>query len=221
MSTDYQASAVSPKPAATVASAPTKPSGGRARQLLRYGGLILFGLLCLTFGAYWNLRPSGQDEDDLPDAGPIPEAALYAINRPHVYAAAELNTVTDEEVVIGVSAGSRHRAYLLRAFRGKPTVHVVNDLVGDQAVSVSFCDRTGCCQVFTEPDQKNPLKLFFGGWKDSQMMLRTEDGAYYQDTLEATRAGEKPFRFSPSRYEKTTWKKWKEAHPDTGIYVGP
>ncbi len=181
---------------------------------------MTLALLCLFLGAYWNLTRIGEGGDDLSNPDQIRTRPPFSINRPRVFSAAEV-IVDDDETVIGITVGARHRAYILHAFYGNPMVHVVNDVIGQDAVSISVCDRTGCCQVFDEPNQKDPLKLAFGGWRDGQMMLRTPDGLYYIESLDAVRAEDKPFRFSALQFEKTTWKKWKEAHPDTDIYVKP
>ena len=55
--------------------------------------------------------------------------------------------IDDAEEVIGVEAGGRARAYRLRSL-ADPTSHIINDLVGGSAVTVTYCDKSGCVRAF-------------------------------------------------------------------------
>ena len=57
--------------------------------------------------------------------------------------------VTDQPV-IGVTAGGRHRAYLVRALSLGAKSHIVNDVVGGVPVSVTYCDIYTCTRLFIE-----------------------------------------------------------------------
>ena len=141
------------------------------------------------------------------------------IDRPAVVSAAEA-TLPDETPVIGVVAEGKYRAYRIGAFH-KINSHVVNDVIGGSPISVTYCDRTQCVRVFTDAPRGAPLKLDLGGYMD-KMFLKAGDGFYFQDSGDPISAGNTsrlPYRAHP--YETTTWKKWKDAHPTTELYLDP
>jgi hypothetical protein len=124
---------------------------------------------------------------------------------------ADAATIEPDDMIIGVSVGNVHRAYVSAAMSSVET-HVINDLIGGVPVSVAFCDRTRCARAFTAKDRINPLEIELGGWSGDQMWLRvdgqmlglnSDDIPYEQVTVETC-----------------TWSQWKEDHPDTDVFVG-
>jgi hypothetical protein len=186
-------------------------------------GVAVAGTLVLLFGLRQVQKPNAE-----PASPPRPVERLPAmstpfiwpgIDRPPTRTAAE-SGLPDDAVVIGVSSAGKDRAYLVTAFSG-PTRHVVNDLVGGVPVSVTHCDRTDCTRVFTDPDLDVPLPLATGGLIRDHLLLRTREGFYYQETGESTIPGnDKGFPFEDHPFVRTTWKAWREKHPDTDVYVG-
>jgi hypothetical protein len=128
----------------------------------------------------------------------------------------------DDAVVLGVSAGGRHRAYLLAAFDGIRW-HIVNDQLAGVPITVTYCDRTGCVKVFTGPPGA-PLDVALGGFVGSfdrgSLLLRVGSVLYRQDSGQALAPGEAPFPYAPVEFVRTTWKDWCGRHPDTDVYVG-
>lgn len=123
----------------------------------------------------------------------------------------------DDTEVIGISVAGVHRAYEMRAFDG-PLAHVVNDLVGGVPVSVTRCDLSACARVFTA-DQDGPLELGLGGIMQGRMLLRLPQGFYFQDSAGAINESFPAFPYSSLPFEVTTWGAWRDAHPDTDVYV--
>jgi hypothetical protein len=141
-----------------------------------------------------------------------------AVNQPPVSAAGDVSLPGDE-VVIGVEESGLFRAYRLEAFRFINT-HVVNDLMGNIPVSVTFCDRNDCVSVFTDKPNDHPLSLQVGGYND-KMFLKSGDGFFFQDdgtSIDANNPAVLPHQ--RKTFEKTTWKAWRIAHPTTSVYVG-
>jgi Protein of unknown function (DUF3179) len=179
---------------------------------------IALGLAALTTAAVLLDRgPSVSDPvaEPAPPEKPRPPAKFPGTRQPPAVpaAAAALN---DNDTVIGVVAAGRPRAYLLRAMNGGPENHVVNDLVGGTPVSVTYCDLGRCVRVFTDSGTK-PLDLKVSGFDDG-LTLVFGDRIFHQKTGKSTRPedpGELPFQ--PMKFEQTTWKKWREAHPDTDV----
>ncbi|MDR3632203.1 MAG: DUF3179 domain-containing (seleno)protein [Isosphaeraceae bacterium] len=134
--------------------------------------------------------------------------------------------IPEDEDVIGISVGSRARAYRLKAF-GHPTTHIVNDLVGDVPITVTYCDANQCTQAFTHSTRGVPLDISQGGQmrRSQEMIIRADGHGFRQRSLQfEPQAGlaEVPptFPYPTHPFTLTTWKKWREAHPDTDVYMG-
>jgi hypothetical protein len=127
--------------------------------------------------------------------------------------------VKDEDEVIGVCVKGHARAYLLGALAYP--AHVINDVIAGQAISVTFCDHTMCSRVFSGGQAGTPLDLSVGGWKKKGLVLHAGDADYAQMTgenLSSPKGAGLPYAEWP--HVRTTWRAWREAHPDTDIYVG-
>jgi hypothetical protein len=118
-----------------------------------------------------------------------------------------------------VTAGGKHRAYLVSAFTG-PTRLIVNDLLGDVPVTVTCAERTKRCRVFTGGERGRPLGINLAGWLDGKMVLSAGKQVYVQESGKCLNPSGPPFPFAELPAERTTWKAWKEAHPDTTVYAG-
>jgi len=132
-------------------------------------------------------------------------------------------SLSDSAPVIGVSLNGKHRAYPIQLMM-RPDQHVLNDLYGDQPLSVTYCDVDKCVRVFTDPSRKQRLDLNVGGSNASRagkLLLKVGERLYWQDSgapLEATNKSSLPF--TKVDHVETTWGKWRESHPDTDRYVG-
>lgn len=143
-----------------------------------------------------------------------------AIDRPAIQPARGAS-IQPGDTVIGVEVAGHARAYRLGAFH-QPTGHLVNDLVGGVPVSVSYCDRTDCVRVYTEPNRATPLAIEVVGMIDSEQVLKIAGILYFQKSgLPVAPADARaviPYQvLEPVR---TTWEAWMQAHPDTDIYIG-
>ena len=159
--------------------------------------------------------PSGPAQDPVFMATPFIMAGLKT---PAVSPAAAADLPDDAEVVGFVVAG-KARAYLVDAMS---TIrhHVINDLVGDAPLTVTYCDRADCFKAFTADARGTPLDVYLGGWKDG-MLLKVGESFFYQDTGRAVRPDSEakiPLRTVPA--ERTRWKAWKQKHPETDIFTG-
>jgi hypothetical protein len=187
-----------------------KPDPARwpwGRALLGAALLAVIGAAVVRIVSVW---PSSIDEPPAPP-GLTPEQIRAALSHPR-----------DSAPVIGVSAGGRHRAYLLQTFL-QPEARITNDLLGAVPVTVTYCDLSDCVRVFIGESQGRPLRVAIGGWvrgRPKSMLLRVGSNMYWQDTglpLDETTA---PFPYPRLDFLRTTWGQWREAHPDTDAYIG-
>jgi hypothetical protein len=151
---------------------------------------------------------------------------LPGVHYPPAVAAGSVK-LPDPTPVIGVTAGGRHRAYLLEAL-ARNQRHVVNDLLGNVPVTVTYCDALDCTRVFTEPGATQALDIGIGGWighsrhgsLKGSMLLRVGSARYRQDNGRPLEAGAAPFPCTELTFVRQTWQAWRRAHPDTDVYVG-
>lgn len=175
--------------------------------------------------AYWSERAamrSGRDRivPAPPGSGPawLP-VRVPAIVTPTV-ATAEASGLGDDEAVLGVVVGGRARAYRLGAFLDRSR-HVVNDVVGDVPVTVSYCDITDCVRVHTGPPGAGPLDMIVAGLYGGELAVETRGVKYLQKSgraIDDPAAATIPHGVLTP--ERTTWGRWKARHPGTAIYVG-
>jgi hypothetical protein len=184
-------------------------------------------LLVVIGGAIAVIGWESIDWREPPPPPPPKVLSLYdiqeSIRQPLAVPAAEADLREDVEVV-GVSAAGRYRAFVLAALI-PVRAHVVNDLLGDSPLTVTYCDRNDCVRVFTGPPGQ-PLDLVVGGWdnrEDGRGLVLRVGAAYYRQATGAPPNGTTatPFPYAAADFERTTWGRWRAAHPDTDVYVGP
>jgi uncharacterized protein DUF3179 len=133
---------------------------------------------------------------------------------------ADVAALADEEPVIGVCAGGRTRAYLVRALAMGPKFHIVNDALGGVPITVTYCNLFHCTRLFTATGTSEPLDISQGGLKPSGMVLKVGGYPYRQDSSAPLEEGAPSFPYDPYPGDETTWGTWRQSHPDTDLYVG-
>lgn len=154
---------------------------------------------------------------DLAGAGSLQPSSpnlVPGIRDPRIAPATQIE-LADDEPVVGVSVGGRHRAYCLAAL-SPMQCHVVNDCIDGTPVTVTFCDRTDCARVFTGPGH-NPLDVWTAGYMNG-LMLRYRGQFFLQATARPVAATADAAEALPTLASvRTTWKDWRLTHPDTQV----
>jgi hypothetical protein len=122
-----------------------------------------------------------------------------------------------EDEVVGVSLNGQSRAYLVDAL-SQPYHHVINDMIGQTPVSITYCNISHCARAFTRDGARGPLDIAVGGQHNLEGLLLLVDGArFHQADLRPYEPGHGPatFPYQPLPLTVTTWRKWKELHPDS------
>jgi uncharacterized protein DUF3179 len=164
-------------------------------------------------------------ESDEPPAG-IPPNRDPFFNSPFITAGSMTPSIVagfeakldDDEDVIGIEVGTRHRAYRLKAFKKPP--FVVNDLIDGTPVTVTYCNQTRRAQAFTGPRNNAPLEMWLGGWINGSMILKLDQDFFQQATgqrVDANPADRLIVPILPHR--RANWKTWRESHPDTDVCI--
>jgi len=136
---------------------------------------------------------------------------------PPVHPAADAN-LADEEEVAGVVVAGKPRAYQLKAMKHMFR-HVVNDLVAEVPVTVTYCDQDQCVCVFTDDSRGAPLDISSGGYRNG--FLLKVGGSFFEQESGRSQSSDAKLPYRRLEHERTTWKAWKAAHPDTEVYTGP
>jgi hypothetical protein len=171
---------------------------------------------------------------------PLPEVIWYEehepvsevpvtleVNRPGMenppFADAQDERISRAMRVIGVLINGEAYAYSIKALSIPPgwvgtdvfelaRRHVVNQLLGTTAISVTYCDMSTCARVFKMEDRSHALPLGISGARGERMVLQYADKQYMQDSKQI------PLEDSP--FEIMTWGDWVSRHPASRIYLG-
>jgi hypothetical protein len=148
------------------------------------------------------------------------ENVAKPIIRPQVLKATE-SRMRPDDMVIGVEVGGRARAYCLSAF-DHPVGHLVNDMVGAVAVSVTYCNLSRCVQVYTDPGATAPLDAEVAGVLDREMVVKLRGVRYLQRSGAPVEPAKGPaaIPFKLIKPAVTKWKQWTRQHPETDVYEG-
>lgn len=174
------------------------------------GALATIVLLLVVLAKYQTSR------DAAPNRGVDRSKTLLWTNMPGVdvpklSTASEINLADDSEV-IGVEVNGESRAYPLH-FLGDLRRQIVNDVIGDTPVSVTYCAHADSVRVLTSRATGKPIDLHFGGLDMNERMICLLDGVRYQQTSRA-------LPLADYKFERTTWGKWKSQHESSLVYAG-
>lgn len=90
--------------------------------------------------------------------------------------------------------------------------HVVNQLIDDMAVTVTYCDLSHCARVLAKAEQERPLDVGIGGVFGKELILCWNGKQYTQSSVDIP--------LQDYSFERTTWGEWLAQHPDTQVYLG-
>lgn len=199
---------------------PTTEQHTSKRAGLRpFAGIVLLLLASITLAicllAWQEGQPIGRNEQgqNLPeDEDPDTPGEIEPIVQPELVPAKEAE-LADEEMMIAIEVGGQHQAYWIRDL-SQPGSHVVNDMVGGLAISITYCDQTDFARVFSDPGTDKPLKLRTAGWMQKQLALQvgSPDHIHLHD--------DKTIPLDDYPFVRVPFGQWRSEHPDGLVYVG-
>jgi hypothetical protein len=170
-------------------------------------------ILAIASYLYWDEHRPTLQSGPPPQVAHVlrgPEPAMApGIRQPKTFPASQVR-LADQAEVIGVAIAGKYRAYALSAFTD-PVTQVVNDLIGDVPVTVTYCIKPQRCRVFTSDQRGSPLDVWQANIGADDIVLRVGDVSYSQ------KLGKPPLKELEA--VRTTWKDWKQSHPDTDVYL--
>ncbi len=185
---------------------------------------VLFSLL-LTFISFRALPLHAdiyQRLDELSEhvrSGGVPRDGIPAMTNPQAVSPQEAHYLSDEDLVLGVVANGEARAYP----HNLGWKHeVVNDRLGGQYISVTFCPLTSTGLVFdaTAADSTQIELGVSGLLINSNLVLynRNDEETLYPQMMHAAISGPtKGDKLKLLPVTETTWGLWKKMHPQTTI----
>ena len=147
----------------------------------------------------------GPGRDDIP-----------ALDRP-THDTADEASWSDDELVVGVVRGEEARAYPIAILIWH---ELANDELGGDPILVSYCPLCGTALVFDRKLQDRVYKFGVSGLlyqSDLLMFDRETDSLWSQIGANAVTGALIGQRLELLRSKITTWKAWREAHPQTTI----
>jgi hypothetical protein len=162
--------------------------------------------------AYWDLQ------DRLFEAGRYHLALFIRKDVPGVdqpkLVSADIATIADSVDVIGVEINGRACALVLKSMSNIDE-HVVNLVIGETAVTVTYCDLVDCVRVIKRSDsgKAGPIALRVAGVDVNKQLVLSYRGELYGQQSPG-------LPFEDHTFTRTTWGQWKERHPGTLLYEG-
>lgn len=128
----------------------------------------------------------------------------------------------EDEIVIGVVAGGRSRAYPVNLM-WKPQNESLNDTLGGEAIAVTWCPVAHSAAVYDRSVEGKPVDLGAIGLERGVFVLydRQTRSWWSQVSGQATRGPLAGRSLGKRPSVLTTWGRWRRLHPDTTVFVDP
>lgn len=164
----------------------------------------------------FNLSNATIDPAEILTGGP-PRDGIPAINNPKFVPVAEVDYLKDEDIVIGVVRGPIARAYPTRILVWH---EIVNDRIGNDAFTVTYCPLCGTAMVFGR--RVGGVKRTFGVsgllYRSDVLMYDKEtESLWSQLAMQAVTGPAAGQKLAWLTSEHLTWKAWRENYPGSQV----
>jgi len=164
----------------------------------------------------FDLSNTSIPSSEIKSGGP-PKDGIPALDKPLMIPAADADYLLPDDRVIGIEVNGESRAYPIKILNYH---EIVNDIIGDKPLVVSYCPLCGSALVFNA--LVNNQKLSFGV---SGLLYNSDVLMYDQETnslwsqlmMEAVSGKMLGRRIDFISSEHTTWRDWRQEHPDTKV----
>jgi hypothetical protein len=163
----------------------------------------------------FSLEPSLIPLDQILRGGPARDG-IPALDRPSVDSAASTGW-KDDDLFVGIVNGSEARAYPLAILVWH---ELVNDELGGDPILVSYCPLCGTALVFNRRINGRVHHFGVSGLlyqSDLLMFDRETESLWSQIEARAVTGAHNGRRLEMLRSRIVSWKKWREAHPNTSV----
>ena len=187
---------------------------------------LLIWLAFLAITATATLRAQEMNGFDLKEsliprvqiyAGGPPKDGIPAIDKPEFLPAGAASFMHAEDSVLGLVRNNTARAYPIRVLNWH---EVVNDRIGNDAVTITFCPLCGTGVAFDSRVDGRVLSFGVSGLLyNSDVLLydRQTQSLWSQLLGQAISGPMKGRRLTMLALTQTTWADWRKSHPTTQI----
>jgi hypothetical protein len=169
-----------------------------------------------------NAQAQGKNGFDLSEAsiskkeiisGGLPRDGIPSIDRPKFIPAKKVDYLRDDDIVIGLVRGNKARAYPTRILIWH---EIVNDLIGKDAVVVTYCPLCGTAMVFGRKIDDKLRTFGVSGLlyqSDVLMYDRESESLWSQLAMKAVSGPAVGMELTWLPSEHLTWKAWRKKYP--------
>ncbi len=184
------------------------------------GGFLLVLLAALPVLVGFDLSRHSVPAHEILAGGP-PKDGIPAIDYPKFVPAPAAAFLRPDDRVVGVAHQEKAKAYPLRILNWH---EVVNDVVGDLPVAVTYCPLTASAIVYERAAAPSPRSFGVSGLLyQSNLLLydRRTESLWSQLAGEAIAGRATGSRLRPVAAVETSWEEWRRSHPDTLVLAPP
>jgi hypothetical protein len=189
---------------------------GEEKMKALFSRMVLAGWALVLLSGFDTSRHS-IPVDEIMAGGPAKDG-IPALSQPKFVTAEKAkNFMKDDDRVLGLARNGQAKAYPVKILNWH---EIVNDTIGKQAVVVTFCPLCGTGMVFDAKINGQNLTFGVSGLLyQSDMLLydRKTDSLWSQIKGEAVTGPLTGARLKLLSSTQTTWRKWKNEHPETLI----
>ena len=149
--------------------------------------------------------------------GGPPRDGIPSIDEPEFIPVAQVNYLRDDDIVIGLVRDGVARAYPLRILVWH---EIVNDIIADKPVAVTYCPLCGTSMVFdARMDGKRRSFGVSGLLYNSDVLMyeRETESLWSQIGMTAISGPDVGKELNWIASEHMTWKAWRESQPDSEV----
>lgn len=150
-------------------------------------------------------------------SGGPPRDGIPALHLPDVVPAESADYLDDADRVLGIEIRGRARAYPIRILNYH---EIVNDVVGGEVITVSWCPLCGSGMAFDAEVGGRALDFGVSGLlynSDVLMYDRQTESLWSQIMMTAISGEMKGATLAMIPLVHTTWRDWQEKHPHTDV----
>jgi hypothetical protein len=186
------------------------------KHLIRFSLMFIAACSGPEEPAEVNLAPPPEDKTGFTYIKP----GGFAINYNKESVEAEKVDMGESDIVLGIELDGESRAYPVNFMTG-PLNEVVNDHLGKKNIAVTWCSVDYSGVVYHREFDGRPFHFGVLGMDNGAMVLydrqtRSRWNQLVGKAVEGKMEGAK-LRTLPSTL--TTWKHWRDSHPETTVYV--
>ncbi len=151
--------------------------------------------------------------------GGVPLDGIPTLEQPAHIPAAEADYLRDDEAVFGVAIGGEARAYPLRMLDWH---ELLNDVVGGEPVSLSYCTLCGSAVLYSTRTRGAPYTFGTSGllYRSNKLMFDRQTYSLWSNLTGEPVIGRRArgsVRLRQLPVTRTTWEAWHQRFPDTTV----